>query len=45
MTVFFYSGFILLPRSVDLLVQCHGESHTKQLGKQKVMLGMNSAVR
>lgn len=28
------SGFILLPCSVDLLVKCHGERHTKQLEKQ-----------
>lgn len=32
------SGFILLPRSVDLLVECHRESHTKELGKEKHVL-------
>lgn len=31
------SGFILLSCSVDLLVQCHGERHTEELGgKQRL---------
>lgn len=36
------SGFVLLPRSVDLLVKRHGEGHAEELGRRRKEKGFTS---